>query len=147
VDLDNMTPEMQAALDKTKEMLKGKSIGLQTGASMVSFIENQFNKSELREYEKLETRDLDMQAERIDVGMEGSSYWEKVEDKKEVDIVAFGPKFANGSVGGGIAAPIRKGQPELAAKVNAALDAMVADGTVAKIAKKWFGTSDAAPIK
>lgn len=145
VDLDNMTPEMQAALGKTRDMLKDVSIGLQSGASMIGFIESEFPDSELKEYEKLETRDLDMQAERLDAGMAGSNYWRKVGEKKEVDIVAFGPKFANGTVGGGIAAPIRKGQPGLVTRVNAAIDSMVADGTVAKFAEKWFGSSEGVP--
>lgn len=147
VDLDNVTPKTQAELDKTISMLKGKTVGLQSGASMISFIETKFKESKLREYDKLETRDLDIQAERLDAGMAGSAYWKKVEKKDSVDIVAFGPKFTNGSLGGGIAAPIRKGQPELKAKVNTAIDAMVADGTIAKFAKKWFGSSQAAPTK
>ncbi len=147
IDLDNMNPAMQAELDKVVGKLKGKTMGMQSGANMIGFFEASFSGSELREYEKLETRDLDMQAERLDAGMAGSNYWKKVEKKKEVDILTFGPKFANGPLGGGIAAPIRKGQPELTKRVNAAIDTMVADGTVASIAKKWFGSSEETPTK
>ena len=139
-----MNEAAQAELDSLKAALGSMSVGIQTAATMVPFIEQYFTELDLREYEKLETRDLDMQAERINLGMAGSPYWDKVEKKDEVDIKAFGPKFGGGMLGGGIAAPIKKGNTELKAKVDAALESMIADGTMSELAIKWLG-SDASP--
>ena len=146
INLDDLNAEAQAELDKMKTALGGMSVGIQSGANSIGFIEEYFGDMEMREYEKLETRDLDMQAERIHLGMGGTSYWDKVKKKEEVDITSFGPKFGGGILGGGIAAPIKKGNADLKAKVDAALDSMIADGTMSKLAVKWLG-SDASPKK
>ena len=78
--------------------------------------------------------------------MGGASYWNKVAGKEEVDIVAIGPKFGGGMLGGEIGAPMKQDRPELKAKVDAALNSMLADGTLSKLAIKWLG-SDSAPKK
>lgn len=146
VNLDDVTAEAQAEIDALIAALNTMSVGIQSGNNAVPFIEQFFGDLNLREYEKMESRDLDMQAERIDVGMSGESYWGKLAKKEEVDIVAFGPKFGGGILGGDIAAPIKKGRPELKASIDAALSSMVADGTLAELAVKWLG-SDASPKK
>lgn len=146
VNLDDLTPEAQAELDALKKKLAGKTVGIQSGANTIPFIEQYFGEMDLREYEKLESRDLDIQAERLDLGMGGVSYWNKVAGKEEVDIMAVGPKFGGGVLGGEIGAPIKKGRPDLKQKIDAALNTMVADGTLAKLAVKWLG-SDASPKK
>ena len=146
VNLDALTPEAQAELDKLKTELSGKTVGIQSGANTIPFIEQYFGDMDLREYEKLESRDLDIQAERLDLGMGGVSYWNKVAGKEEVDIMAIGPKLGGGILGGDIGAPIKKGRPDLKQRIDAALDTMVADGTLSKLAVKWLG-SDASPKK
>ncbi len=146
VNLDDLNAEAQAELDNLKEKLAGMSIGIQSGANTIPFIEQYFGDMDLREYEKLESRDLDIQAERLNLGMGGVSYWNKVAGKEEVDIMAVGPQLGGGILGGDIGAPIKKGRSELKAKVDAALDTMVADGTLSKLAVKWLG-SDASPKK
>ncbi len=146
VNLDDLTAEAQVELDNLAKMLAGKVVGIQSGANTILFIEQYFKETDLREYEKLESRDLDIQAERLDLGMGGASYWKKVAGKEEVDIMAVGPQFGGGILGGEIGAPIKQGRPELKAKVDAALNTMVADGTLSKLAVKWLG-SDASPKK
>lgn len=44
-------------------------------------------------------------------------------------------------LGGGVAIPLRKGRPELRQRLDAAIDAIVADGTFARISRKYFGAS------
>ncbi len=146
VNLDDMNDAAQAEIDSLQQVFSEKSVGIQSGANTIPFIEQYFGDLDLREYEKLESRDLDMQAERLNLGMGGDSYWNKLAGKEEVDIVAIGPKFGGGILGGEIGAPIKKGRPELKAKVDAALETMVADGTLSKLAIQWLG-SDSAPKK
>lgn len=146
INLDDLNAEAQAELDNLGEKLAGMSVGIQSGANTIQFIEQYFDGMDLREYEKLESRDLDIQAERLNLGMGGVSYWNKVAGKEEVDIMAVGPQLGGGILGGGIGAPIKKGRSELKAKVDAALETMIADGTLSKLAVKWLG-SDASPKK
>lgn len=146
VNLDDLSAGAQAELDNIRKAVSGMSIGIQSGANSIPFVEQYFGDLDLREYEKLESRDLDMQAERLNLGMGGDSYWNKLADKEEVDIVAIGPKFGGGILGGEIGAPIKKGRAELKAAVDAALNTMVADGTLAALAVKWLG-SDSSPKK
>ena len=44
-------------------------------------------------------------------------------------------------LGGGVAIPLLKGRPELRQRLDAAIDAIVADGTFARISRKYFGAS------
>ena len=146
VNLDDLTPSAQAEIIALRAVMQDLSVGIQTGNNTVPFIEEFFGDLDLREYDKLETRDLDMQAERLDLGMAGESYWKKLATKEEVAVVAFGPKFGGGIIGGDIAAPMKQGRPELKASIDAALSSMVADGTLTELAVKWLG-SDASPKK
>ena len=124
--------------------LEGVLVGTQSGNNVVPFMEEYFGDIELREYDKLETRDLDMQAERLGAGISGYSYWGKVEGKEEVDIVAFGPKFGGGILGGDVAGPMKQGRPELKSRIDAALNSMIEDGTLSALAIERLG-SDASP--
>jgi octopine/nopaline transport system substrate-binding protein len=50
-----------------------------------------------------------------------------------------GPRYGGGPLGFGVAVGLRKGDPELLAKFDAAVNAAVADGTVKTLSTKWFG--------
>ena len=47
--------------------------------------------------------------------------------------------MGGGPLGFGVAVGLRKGDPELQAKFDAAVTAAVADGTVKTMSMKWFG--------
>lgn len=146
INFDEMTPEVKAELSKIQSATKGLSVGVQTGSNATSMVEKIFESLKLREYSKMETRDLDIQAERIELGVAAAPYWRKVEKKSNVDIKMFGPKFGGGELGGDIVAAIRKGNPDLNSKVDAAINSMIEDGTLKALNIKWLG-SDSSPKK
>lgn len=53
--------------------------------------------------------------------------------------VLFGPVLSGGLLGSGLAAALRQGDSDRLARLNAALSAAIADGTLARLSLKWFG--------
>ena len=53
--------------------------------------------------------------------------------------VLFGPILSGGVLGNGLAAALRRDDSEHLIRVNKALSAVIADGTLARLSLKWFG--------
>lgn len=129
------------ALEKLKPLLKGKIIGVQTASTGATFVDKYLKGVvEVREYKTTEQHDLDLAAGRVDLVMASMAYLTTSAAKPgNEDMTVTGPRFQGGFLGKGSSVGLRKNEPELKAKFNAAIDAAKADGTIKALSQKWFG--------
>lgn len=128
----------EASPVKTLDDLKGKTLGVTLGETHEKWARAQGG-WDIRTYKGLPELLLDLKAGRVDaivvdnipvkVAMKQSG--EKV---RQLDT----PDIEGGSVAIGIA--IRKGNPDLKAAMQKALDDMMADSTYEKISQEWIGS-------
>ena len=139
IDLDEISPEEQAALDKLKQKLKGKSIGVQVSTTLEKFLRKYLADTvDLRTYGSFEDRDLDLFSGRIDIGMGSTSYLiPAINDGKPLRMV--GPGLNGDVFGGGQSIPMRLEDREIADKLSEGINAAIADGSLKKYSIKWFG--------
>jgi polar amino acid transport system substrate-binding protein len=122
------------------DSLKGKIIGVQTSTIHANFVNKYFGKTAtIKTYDTQDNCNADLAAGRVDLVLADSIALQdflKTEQGKDFEVKATAPKdpiFGEG-VGGGV----RKDDPELRQKLNAAIKAIRSDGTYNKIAKKYF---------
>lgn len=122
---------------KTKEDLKGKTVGAQTESTAVDAIgDYESNFKELVTFDTNELALRDLEAGRIDAVVADEiliKYYikQKGEDKFAIATDDFGAEeYAVG---------IRKGDTEFVEALNKAYDEVVADGKASEISEKWFG--------
>lgn len=124
---------------QTKTDLAHKVVGVQDGSSAVDAIEAHADVAksfaELKKYPDNVTALMDVAAKRVDAlvvdEVVGRYYVAKKPDEYKILKDNFGTEE--------YAVAFRKNDTELAQQIQSALDSMKADGTSAKIAKKWFG--------
>jgi octopine/nopaline transport system substrate-binding protein len=141
VDLDNMNPESQKAIDELKKALSGKAIGAQTATNQYRFLDAYFKDiAEIRDYKTAEQTDLDLSAGRIDTLLVSTTYLKPLmATDKGKDLALIGPFFIGKYFPIGNAAVFRKDQDkELVQIFNVALETAIKDGTVSKLSLKWF---------
>lgn len=130
-----------AALDALKPMLKGKVMGVQ-GASIAAAFVDKYLKGvvEVREYKTTDQHDLDLASGRVDLVMASTAYLATAAKKPgNEDMQLAGPRFQGGVVGKGSAIAVRKGETALKDKLDAAITAARADGTLRRLSDKYFG--------
>jgi octopine/nopaline transport system substrate-binding protein len=92
---------------------------------------------DIRQYKTTEQHDLDLAAGRVDGVFASISYLKGVvEEPQNKEMMFAGPRYGGGPLGFGVAVGLRKGDPELQAKFDAAVGAAVADGTVKTMSMK-----------
>jgi octopine/nopaline transport system substrate-binding protein len=141
IDLGNMGPEAQKAIDELKKALSGKAIGSQTATTQNRFLDAYFKEIvEIRTYKTIDQTELDLSAGRIDALIESTNCLRPlIATEKGKDFALIGPFFRGGPFPIGCAAVFRKDQDaELVQMFNTALDGAVKDGTVSKLSLKWF---------
>jgi len=131
----------EKSLEALKPALKGKVIGVQTSTAQANFLEKYFKDViEIRQYKTTEQHDLDLAAGRVDGVFASISYLKGVVEAPEnKQMMLAGPRYGGGALGFGVAVGLRKTDPELQVKFDAAVAAAVADGTVKTLSMKWFG--------
>lgn len=123
---------------KVKTDLNGKVVGVQDGSSAVPAIEaDEVSKSfkELKKYGDNVTALMDLGTKRIDAVVVDEVVGRYYVAKKPTEYVVLEDNFGTEEYGVGM----RLEDKALQEKLQAALDAMKADGTSAKIANQWFG--------
>ncbi|WP_052261646.1 transporter substrate-binding domain-containing protein [Leisingera sp. ANG-M1] len=118
--------------------LKGLVIGTQSATGEVDILEDYFPDSELKLYPKLDDALLDLETGRVDLVLASQFVlgdWLKSDEGGCCEFVgeAFLPDFAKGT---GVA--VRQDDTDLRDALNAALDAIVEDGTYDKIRGEYF---------
>jgi len=122
--------------------LGSSAIGVQTGTTHEQVIRAHFPNADIRVYDRPDQIADDLLAGRIDAGLMERSAWDPlVKQQGEGKLVYAGPlltgaDFPEFGKGQGIA--LKKGNSGLQAKVDAAIQAMLKDGTIASISQKWF---------
>lgn len=141
ISLAQLSDAEAAGLKSTLELLTGKTIGVQKGTIHLDFLKKYLKgKADIRTYATQEQLDLDLQSGRVDVAFAAMSYWHPLLKKEEgKDFLTIGPGFSEGPFGAGVGLGFRKSDTALAEKLTLAINSAIADGTVSKIAMKWFG--------
>ena len=138
----------EAAVGELTEQLKGKIVGLQRSTTYGKFLDDYFKGAFLlREYKSPSDMMLDLRAGRLDAGVSATAFMSVLMTKPAGEgLVMIGPKFSGGVFGMGVGMGVRKSDAELLAKLNAGLEAAIADGTLQKLSNKWFNI-DISPQK
>ncbi|NLP59695.1 transporter substrate-binding domain-containing protein [Paraburkholderia sacchari] len=141
VKLDTDARSNLPAIDALRKALKGKTIGLQSGTIYTRFVNDNFKEvASIRVYKSAPQRDLDLANGRIDASFDDVTYYAANDNKSNASIVMAGPQIAGPIWGPGEGLAFRKQDADLKAKFDTAIVAAQADGTIKKLAIKWFKT-------
>ena len=123
----------------SKAQLKGKVVGVQDGSSAVEAVQKDEATAksikELKKFGDNVTALMDLSAGRLDALVLDEIVGRYYIAKNPRDYRVLEDNFGTEEYGVGT----RKGDTELSAKLDKALDDMKADGTAAKISTQWFG--------
>ena len=138
--VDDISPAEQAALDAIFKAFKDKIIGVQVATTHAKFADQYMgDHAEIRIYDFQHTIDLDLYQGRLDAVIGDFSYWQpliQTEQGKDYQIV--GPHMTGGPFGEGVGVAVRKKDQDLADLFSRAIDEAIKDGTIKKLAVKWF---------
>ncbi|KNH30340.1 cystine transporter subunit [Pseudomonas syringae] len=118
---------------KTAADLAGKKVGVGLGTNYEQWVKENVPKADIRTYEDDPTKFQDLRVGRIDaILIDRLAALEYA--RKAKDTAAAGEAFSRQEAG----IALRKGEPELLAAVNNAIDKLRADGTLKKLSEKYF---------
>lgn len=125
---------------KLRESLTGKTLGVLRSSNSEAVVKELFGDiAEVRSYDSQENLKLDLVAQRVDGGLGDYFVWRDfLETPDGKDTGFFGPQLTGGTWGPGVGIGLRKEDTDLAAAFDKALEASIKDGTIGKIAVKWF---------
>ena len=122
------------------DSLKGKIIGVQTSTIHYNFIQKYFgNAATIKTYDTQDNCNADLVAGRLDLVMADSIALDdflKSDQGKDFELKATAPN--DPILGEGVGGGVRKDDPDLRMKLNAAIAAIRANGTYDAVAKKYF---------
>lgn len=126
--------------DTSPQALAGKRIGVQRGSIQDEFLTRNYPNSEIVRYDKTTDVELDLLADRVDTLLANNitSMLGFLARPEAADYDLVGPDYTGGILGEGNAIALRKDDTELLAQVNAAIDAIIANGTYDTITRKYF---------
>ena len=131
-----------SGLDITKESLAGKKVGVQRATIHDSFLTDNFGDAiEIVRYGTQDEANLDLVAGRVDLLMADSVTLSEglLKTDQGQDFEFVGPSYSDPKwFGDGAGIAVRKSDPELRDKLNAAIEQIRNDGTWDKIAAKYF---------
>jgi octopine/nopaline transport system substrate-binding protein len=139
--IDDISPAEQAALDAIFKAFKGKIIGVQVATTHAKFADQYMGDlAEIRIYDFQHTIDLDLYQGRLDAVIGDFSYWQPlIQTEQGKDYKIVGPHMTGGPFGGGVGVAVRKKDQDLADLFSRAIEEAIKDGTIKKMAVKWFG--------
>ncbi|HVZ44983.1 MAG TPA: ABC transporter substrate-binding protein [Ramlibacter sp.] len=126
--------------DVSPGALKGKTIGVQRGSIQAGYLTANYKDSDVKFYDTPQAAELDLVAGRVDyiLGNMVTYYVGFMKRPEAKDFEFIGPNLQGGLLGDGNGIAVRKNSPELLAKLNGALAAIMADGTYDRITAKYF---------
>jgi len=142
IKLHDDEKEIQTAIAPFKAALKGKTIGIASGTVYTPFIDKYFKDvADVREYTSSADAILDLQSGRIDAVFDDVTFAQSMLARKDNNNLTFnGPQLGGPIWGQGEAMGVRMADGDLKAKLDEAINAALADGTVKKLSEKWFKT-------
>jgi octopine/nopaline transport system substrate-binding protein len=141
MNLTVIDPKEKAAITDIVAEFKGKTVGVQTATTHENFLREYLGENvTIRTYDTQENLDLDLQAGRVDTALASMSYWVPLfESDKGKGMKMVGPGMTGGPFGSGVGVGIRQKDQDLADMFTKAINEAIADGTISKLAIKWFG--------
>jgi polar amino acid transport system substrate-binding protein len=130
-----------ATLDTSPAGLSGKTIGVEAHGAHEAYLEDVYERSDIRPYATLEEAILDLAEERLDAVIgDKDSIAEFMKTRKEAQCCVLGGNVPRDPAyfGDGIGIGLRKEDADLQAMFEKALDACMADGTLDRITAKYF---------
>lgn len=117
------------------DAMKGKSVGVQRGTTMDTFVtENMNSVVSIKRYNTAEDMVLDLEGQRLDAVFVDYPVGEQTIKNKQGFIEVGEPV----KLGEGVGVAMRKRDKDLAGRVDKALDTLKEDGTYDAIMKKYF---------
>lgn len=146
-DLANNPDAAKAEIDQMRPLLKGKVIGVQGSSTNAAFLEQYFKGDvEVREYKTTEDAELDLLSDRVDAIVQSNISLATTKKNPKFDSYEIlGPTFFGGPFGTGVGIGLRKDDTKLKATFDKVVQEAISDGTVERLAKKWFAV-DVTPI-
>ncbi len=133
-------PKDSDIAEATDAALAGKILGAQSSTTHSNYAEEKLGSAELKLYPTPDEYKLDISTGRVDAVIDDVvvlSEWLETEDGACCKILGtLTPDLIINGEGAGIA--LRKGEDELREKFNAAIDAIIANGTYKEINDKYF---------
>ena len=136
-----LVPKDSAIADVTPEALAGKSLGVQASTTHFNYAEAKYGTSDIKGFPSAQEYQLDIANGRVDAVMDDvmvlKGFLATPEGTACCKILGtIAPDKKIHGEGAGIA--VRKGETELADKLNAAIDAIRANGKYKEIQDKYF---------
>lgn len=141
IDLTDFSPPVKSAINALRQALAGTSVGVQVATTHAEFVKRYFEDLvDVRYFDTLENLTRDLEAGRIDAALSSRGYWQRLnEGETGVDLALIGPDMIGDVFGRGVGVGVRKNDRELRRQLDVAIQAALADGTVARLAERWFG--------
>ncbi|WP_295481236.1 cystine ABC transporter substrate-binding protein [uncultured Pseudomonas sp.] len=119
---------------QTAQDLAGKKVGVGLGTNYEQWVKQDVPKADVRTYEDDPSKFADLRNGRIDaILIDRLAALEYAQKAKDTQLA--GAAFSR--LESGVA--LRKGEPELLAAIDKALETLKADGTLARLSEKYFG--------
>ena len=140
--------DVDKALKTITGALSGKTVCTQIGTIHQNFLESgDVGKVDLRTYKTQDEVNLDLSNGRCDAALAAAVAFTDYAEKSGEAVVLVGPTFSGGAFGNGVGVGIRKGGDDAIGKrdakllkdFNKAINKARKDGTISKLAIKWFG--------
>ncbi|MDG4889957.1 MULTISPECIES: transporter substrate-binding domain-containing protein [unclassified Mesorhizobium] len=135
-----MAPKEAKVTDIAPAALKGKAIGVQGSTTQQNFLEAKYKDSTIKTYSTVDDASADLAAGRIDLVLSDKvlldAWLKKSSDGSCCELV--GDDLRDPLFGHGKGVGVRKDDPELRDKLDAALKEILADGTYKTINAKYF---------
>jgi octopine/nopaline transport system substrate-binding protein len=130
-----------AQIEAMRKAFDGKTIGIQAATVYAKFIYDKFGDiATVREFKTGAERDLDLESGRIDLAFDDAVYLKAAFEKAGAKMGFTGPEIGGTIFGVGEGLGLRKEDTDLKAMFDKAIEAALADGTVATLSQKWFKT-------
>lgn len=134
-------PAAKPAMEDLRAALKGKTVAVIGSSSLQDFLESNFKDDiEIRPYKSEPDQLLDLRSGRVDVVFDSSAFLKGAALKPENnDIVITGPLLSASTLATTVCFGLKPDNIELKGKLDAGIQAAVADGTIKALSMKWFG--------
>jgi octopine/nopaline transport system substrate-binding protein len=135
----NDKPAADPVMAKIGEELNGKTVGVVQSTSQEQLINAYYGTNvTVRSYQNSAARDLDLKAGRIDAGFDSGVYGTTSLAKPgNEDLEMSGPLMKGAMLATEVAIGMRKGEPDLKAKFDAAIKDAAKAGVIKSLSEKW----------